>query len=472
MLALTAIGAGALLGLLAGRWLGTAYTALYAEYYRFPRLPFVMDTAVSAGAVAISALAAFAGAVTAVRSVVKLHPATAMQPEAPAAFRPLIVERWRLHRWLTSAQRMVMRNVERRPVRALLSAVGVGFALSVFMVGLVLMDSIDAMVERQFRSVQREDMTVAFTRNLADRSVRELEHIRGVARAEPFRAVPIALRSRHRERRTSITGLPENSQLRPMIDAQGATHPLPVSGLVLTRKLADVMGVVPGDMITVELLDRGGEQRQVPVSALMDELLGVNAYMALPELNRLLREGPVISGANIEIERGAEPAVFRELQRYPQIASTVSKSAMLESFESTMAESVRITLSILFALASVLAVGVIYNGARIALSERGRELAGLRVVGFTRAEVAAMLLGEQAVVTLAGLPLGVLIGFGVAQLIASAYDTELFRMPLVFRANTVLLSTVVIVITAAAAGLIVRRRLDRADLIAVLKSRE
>jgi putative ABC transport system permease protein len=431
-----------------------------------------MDPGISAGAILISALAAFAGAISAVRTVAGLQPAVAMQPEAPASFRPLILERWQLHRWLSSAQRMVMRNVERRPVRATLSAAGVGSALAVFMVALVLLDSMSFMIDRQFRVVQREDLAIAFTNTTDLRAVRELQRIPGVSIAEPYRTVPVTLRNGHVERRTGITGLPENSRLRPMIDADGATHVLPTTGLVLTRKLAAVLGVEPGDRVTIELLDRGGEDRNVVVSALMDELLGVNGYMSMDALHELLREGAAASGAYLEIERGADPAVFRKLQTYPQVSSTNSKSAMLESFEAIMAESVRVTLMIVFIMAAVLAVGIIYNGARITLSERGRELAGLRVLGFTRREVAAMLLGEQAVITLAGLPIGVVLGYGLSVLIASAFDTEVFRMTLVFRVETVLLSAVVIAITAALAGLLVRRRLDRADLIAVLKARE
>jgi putative ABC transport system permease protein len=472
LLAIAAIGGGSAAGLVGGRLMGDAYTGLYAQYYRFPRLDFLMEPGISAGAILISALAAFAGAITAVRTVARLQPAVAMQAEAPATFRPLLLERWQLHRWLSSAQRMVMRNVERRPVRAVLSAAGVGSGLAVFMVGLVLFDSIDYMIDRQFRIVQREDLAVVFTNPVEMRAVRELQRIPGVTIAEPYRIVPVTLSSGHIERRTGITGLPENGRLRPMIDADGATHRLPATGLVLTRKLATVLGVEPGDRVTVELLDRGGEERRVAVSALMDELLGINGYMSMDALHEMLREEPAVSGVNLEIERGHDAAVFRELQSYPRIGSTNSKSAMLESFEATMADSVRITMTIVFILAAVLAVGVIYNGARITLSERGRELAGLRVLGFTRQEVAAMLLGEQAVITLAGLPLGVLLGYGVSVLVASAFDTELFRMPLVFRAKTVFLSAIVITITAALAGLVVRRRLDRADLIAVLKARE
>jgi putative ABC transport system permease protein len=194
--------------------------------------------------------------------------------------------------------------------------------------------------------------------------------------------------------------------------------------------------------------------------------------MALPALNRLLREGPRVSGVNIAIGRGEENGVYDHLRELPAVASTVSRKAMIESFEDQMAEGMVITLGVMLVLASVLGVGVIYNGARIALSERGRELASLRVLGFSRAEVARLLLGEQAIITFAGIPFGVLVGYGIAVLISRAYDTELYRMPLVFEWSTAINSALVIVAVATVAALLVRRKLDRADLISVLKSRE
>jgi putative ABC transport system permease protein len=208
------------------------------------------------------------------------------------------------------------------------------------------------------------------------------------------------------------------------------------------------------------------------VAAVIDEMLGVNGYLTLPELARVTHDGPRVSGAYLALARGVEAEVFDRLRALPAVRSTISKNAMIRSFEDQMAESFVITTSILLTLAGVLAVGVIYNGARIALSERGRELASLRVLGFTRREVAALLLGEQAVITLMGLPIGFLIGYGLAALIMSAYDTELYRIPLVFDVSTPALASLAIATLAALAGLLVRRRLDRADLIAVLKTRE
>jgi putative ABC transport system permease protein len=470
--ALLAVAVGAGLGMAAGFWLGAAYTELYGQYFRFPELRYHASWGLALGAVVVSAAAALAGALSAVRGAARLQPAEAMRAEAPARFRPLFVERWGLHHWLSSAQRMVLRNVERRPVRTLLSALGVGFATSVLLIGFVMLDSIQYMMDRQFRVIQREHVAVGFNQGVEPSAVRELARIPGVVGAEGYHVLPVRLVNGHRERRLALTGLSLGSTMRRMTDPTGAVHALPESGVVLTDRLARILAVRPGDTLRAELLDRGGEPRTVVVAALMDEMVGVNGYMTLPELGRVSRDGPRVSGAYLTLERGAEAAVFDRLRALPAVGSTVSKTAMIRSFEDQMAQSFVITTVILLSLAGVLAIGVIYNGARVALSERGRELASLRVLGFTRAEVAAMLLGEQALITLVGLPIGVAIGYGVATLIMSAYDTELYRIPLVFDVRTPFLAGLAIAGVAAVAGLLVRRRLDRADLIAVLKTRE
>lgn len=471
-LASIAIGAGSLLGLIAGFWLGSGYVQLYSQFFAFPELTYRPTWGVGAGAIAISALAAFAGAFSAVRAAARLQPAEGMRAEAPARFKPLFVERFGLQHLLSPAQRMVMRNLERRPVRAALSAFGVAASLAVLTIGYIMLDSMNEMMRLQFSRVQREHLTVTFTSDRDLSAVREIAGVDGVVQAEPFRTTPVRLAHGHRSERLALTGLLPEGRMRVMIDEDGVRHPLPYAGVVLTSQLARTLEVGAGDTVRVELLDRAGEERRLVVAATMDELIGVNGYLALDELNRLTRDGPRASGAWLSIARGAETQVLRSLREYPAVASTTSKTAMVHSFEDQMGESFGIMSGILLTLSGILAVGVVYNGARIALSERGRELASLRVLGFTKGEVAAMLLGEQAVITLAGIPLGVLFGVALAATVLGSFETELYRIPLSVEPRTLVLTSLAIMGIAALAGLLVRRRLDRADLIAVLKTRE
>jgi putative ABC transport system permease protein len=257
-----------------------------------------------------------------------------------------------------------------------------------------------------------------------------------------------------------------------MTDPRGAVHALPSSGVVLTDRLARVLGVRPGDTLRAELLDRGGEARRVVVAALMDEMIGVNGYLTMPELARIARDGPRVSGAYLALERGAEARVFEALRALPAVGATVSKTAMIRAFEDQMAESFVVTTMILLSLAGILAVGVIYNGARVALSERGRELASLRVLGFHKAEVSAILLSELAILTLLAQPLGWALGYGFAYAMVQGFNSELYRIPLVVERSVYAWASVVVIVSALFSGLIVRRRVDRLDMIEVLKTRE
>jgi putative ABC transport system permease protein len=290
--------------------------------------------------------------------------------------------------------------------------------------------------------------------------------------AEPFRATAVQLRFGTRVRKTQVLGLMADGELRVLLDMRGHRYSLPRDGLVLPVGLAEALGARTGDTLDVELTERGGAHRRVIVSATLDEMIGASAYLERHALNRLLREGDVASGAYLTVDEDAEPAVFTRLKRMPGVAGTASRAAMLQNFRRTMAENISTSVGIIVFAACVIAAGVIYNQARISLSERGRELASLRVLGFTRGEVRTMLFGEQAVVTLAGIPLSWAIGTACAVWLMRLFDAERHRFPTVVTSSTYAIATIVVLAAAIGAGLGIRRRLDRLDLVAVLKTRE
>jgi len=467
-----AVAAGALLGVVVGLWLGARINEIYVEFYRFPVLSFEPGVTVIGLAVAVSAFAAGAGALAAVRRVLSLSPAEAMQPEPPARFKAGVLERTGLTQRLPASLRMIWRNVARRPVRAGLSVVGLAFAVAILLVGRFFVDAIGNLADVQFRAVQREDMTVAFHEPRPSRVRYEITRLPGTLRAEPFRVVAARLRFEHASRRVPIFGLEGEGELRRILGADLSAVAPPREGVVLTRKLAEILGVAAGQRLRVEVLEGERPVREVTVAGTVDELFGLNAYMDARALHRLMREQGSWSGAFLRVDATAAPELNAELKRMPAVAGASSRLAMLSSFEQTLARSMGIFTSVLVFFASVIACAVVYNAARIALSERGRELASLRVLGFTRAEISALLLGEQALLTLLALPLGFWIGRRLCEMIAGAYQWELFRMPVVFTARSHVFAVIVILGAALVSALIVRRRLDRLDLVAVLKTRE
>jgi putative ABC transport system permease protein len=470
--AFAAVASGAVLGTGLGLWLGAAVNRMYVNFYRFPVFRFEPGATVVALAVGVAGAAAVAGALAAVARVLRLAPAEAMRPEPPASFRSGWLERLGLRRWLPASVRMIWRNVSRRPVRAGLSVLGMAFAVAILVVGRFFVDAVNHLAEVQFRTVQREDVTLAFHEPLRADARFAVRSLDGVLQAEPFRVVPARLRFEHASRRVALFGMEPGAELRRIVDTDRRVWQVPPEGVLVTRKLGEILGVAPGDVLRVEVLEGERPVREVAVAGLVDELIGLSAYMDAGALRRLLREDATVSGAFLRVDPARAESLNQELKRMPAVAGTASRLAMLESFESTLAQSLGIFTTVLVLFASVIAVAVVYNAARIALSERARELASLRVLGFTRREVLALLLGEQAALTALAIPLGFAIGFALCAAIAGAYQWELFRLPLVVSARTLAFAVLVVVGAALGSGWIVRRRLDRLDLVAVLKTRE
>ncbi|HEX7023177.1 MAG TPA: ABC transporter permease [Gemmatimonadales bacterium] len=468
-LALVMLGLGTVAGIGLGLWFASAVTDLYAQYFQFPALLFRIDGVALIGAVTVSVLAAVLGAAGAVRRVVSLTPAQAMMPPSPGRFR---LGRFGRLPWLGISGRLVARNLERRPLRATFSVLGIALATSTMVLGWYFIDAIWFMANVQFKHVQQENVTVVFSRPRPGAVAYELAGLPGVLRAEPFRFVPVRLRSGHLSRRTALMGLPEDGQLHRLLDRDLTPVALPTEGLLLSSKLAEILGVKPGDPVTVEVLEGKRLVRQVPVAATVDELIGLSAYMNRVALDRLLGEGPTVTGALLRTDPLESGQLFARLKRLPGVAGVTSHDATVASFEATIAESFGIVSTVLIGFAGALAVAIVYNTARIALSERARELASLRVLGFTRAEIGLMLLGEQALLAGLGIVAGLGAGYGFAALISGLYQWELFRFPLEISTRTYVQSAGVVMLAALASGIVVRHRLNRLDLVAVLKTRE
>ncbi len=470
--ALAAVAIGASVGALLGLWLGSELNQLYSRFYRFPVFRFEPGVTVVLIAVGVAALAAFGGALGAVRRVLALAPAEAMRAQPPGNFRAGLLERLGLRRLLPSSTRMIWRNLARRPVRASMSVLGMAFAVAILVVGHYFRDAIDHLAQVQFRTVQREDITLAFHEPLRADARHAVARLPGVLQAEPFRMVPARLRFEHASRRVGLFGMAPDAELRRIVDTHLRTWRVPPEGVLLTAKLGEVLGVVPGDVLRVEVLEGARPTREVVVAGLVEELIGLMAYMDARAVHRLLREDQTVSGAFLRVDRSQADTLNDDLKRMPAVAGTTSRLSMLASFEATLAESMGIFTTVLVIFASVIAVAVVYNATRIALSERARELASLRVLGFTRREISILLLGEQAVLTLLSIPLGFAIGYGLSAAIASAYQWELFRLPLFISGRTWSFAVLVLLGAVVASALVVRRRIDRLDLIAVLKTRE
>lgn len=465
--------ASVLLGVLSGAWLGLMLSEVYVELFRLPFLNFELQPLRIIQTTSITVIAGLLGTLAAVRAAVHLRPAEAMRPEVPTVYRQTLVEDLGLKRLFSVPTRMILRHIGHQPVKSLLSVLGIALACAILMSGRFQEDTISFMMDVHYGLSERDDISLFFNEPTSRKALAELQSLPGVEFGEPFRAIPARLLHEHRSYRTYIWGLEPQGEIKRLVNTDLRPVELPRSGIVLNEYLGrKILKIKLGDLITVEVLEGSQPIRRVPVVAMVRQYLGVGAYMDLEALNRLMHEGNAISGAYLYIDKTQAHEIYQRLKERPRIAGTFIRAQEIKNYHRTMDETMLFWTYIATVFASIITVGVVYNSARITLTERGRELASMRVLGFTRGEISYILLGELALLTIIAIPPGLLLGRALCGYIAKAIENDLYRVPLILEPDTYAFAALVVLIAAVVSGLLVRRRLDRLDLIEVLKTKE
>ena len=463
--------AGILAGFAAGAWMGAGLAQLYARFFSFPFLVFGTDLRVYGLAATITAFAAVAGALQSLRAVLALPPAVAMAPPAPADYGHGPEG---LLRGLPLRQtgRMVMRHLWNRPMRTASSVLGMAMAVAILVASLWSFGSVDHMIRVTFALAERQDVKVVFAAPEPMRAVEDIGHLPGVMAVEPFRMIPARLVHGTLARRVALEGRPADASLSRILAPDLRPMPMPDTGLIISEALAEALALRRGDRVAVHFLEGARAVVDLPVSGISLGYMGLGAAMDLSALNRAAGEGTLISGVNLQIDSNEATPFFAAAAAAPQIGFLNVIDLTVTRFRATLAENITVMISVYVTLAAIIAVGVVYNFSRIALSEQGRELASLRVLGFTRHEVAAVILLELAIVVLLAQPLGWLIGHGIGLAMVAAFSSDLYRVPFVMGRDVYATASLIVLAAAVASALAIRGRIDRLDLIAVLKTRE
>ncbi len=482
---------GIAIGITLGTRFGEGLTRLYSEFFHFPFLVFARDPAIYLIASSISLAAAGAGAARAVFSVVTLDPVVAMRPPAPPSYRRTWGERLIMLGTVSQMTVMSLRHIIRWPVRAAYTTLGLALAGALLVVSLFSVDSVEHMIDVSFFITQRQDATLALVEASDQRVLQAAVHLPGVMRVEPIRSVPVRMRNGQYQKIMSIQGKPKRPQLSRVIDLDLQAVTLPEAGLVIDQRVAEVLNLRRGDMVEVEFLGgwRKPEQSalavppqsatasslnrvKVPVADIIQSYFGLSAFMDISALGRLLGEDQVATQLLVQYDANRQSEFYAAVKSTPKLAGVGLRNSALAKFRETLAKNIDMMVSIYAVLAIVVAMGVVYNSARIQLSEQAREMASLRVLGFTRAEVGRILLLELMILVIVAQPLGWLLGYAFSWLTIQGFSSDLYRVPLIINLATYAWSSIVVVTAAIIAALIVRRRIDNLDLIAVLKTRE
>ena len=459
---------GAISGILLGRWM----VKLYELFFRFPDLSFRLDRSALLIAVGVGIIAMVAGVFGAVRKAARLPPAEAMRPEPPASYRPAFVERAGIGRFFSHSFRIAVRNLERRPVQALLTVAGLALATSLLILPNTFKAGIANILDYQWDVVQRQDLNIGLAEPSSGRIIHELERLPGVIHVEPARSAAVRIHFHGVSRLIGLRSLDPGATHSRATDSSGHEISPPADGLIVSAKLAQVLGAKVGDQLVVEALEGRRPVRTMTLAALAEDFTGIAAYLDRPALNRFLGEGDIITGASFTIDMNHRAEFLHAIKGIPRISAIAIKETMRRSFRETTAQSMGMLQTLYLTFAVIVSFGVIYNNARISLAERARELATLRVIGMTQREVGAVIVTELAILALLAVPLGLLLGTGFATVIVRSVNTETVRVPLVFTSYTYTFAVIVIVVASALSGMVVLRKLKQLDLIGALKAPE
>lgn len=464
--------AGALMGCLMGIWAGRAMAGVYQSVYHFPFLVFRVDPSSFVTGVGVSVLSASAGGMLVLRRVFALTPAVAMRPPAPMDFSRTGALNEQLKTWLDQPSRMVLRRIFRNPGRIMGSVIGIAVGMGLSAAQMSLMSGFDDTLDLTFGVIDRSDVAVTFFEPMPAKTVFDLAHLPGVTRAEPTRGVGAVLRNGLHSYRGGITGLVPNARLNRAVNKDMSDISMPETGIVLARALADTLQIEPGQTLQVEVLEGKRPVLEVTVASIAETLLGSPAFMRMETLNRELGEWGRVSGAFLRVDGDQLPALYKALKSMPSVAGVTRREDSRAAMQKLMDTGAGAMRYVMAAIAGVITFGIVYNAARVAFGEQARDLASLRVIGFTRSETAFVLLGELAIVVLLAIPLGIGIGYYLSFLIAAGFSTDLYQIPTDFRADAFGTAAVAVVLASVISGWLVKRDIDKIDLVATLKTRE
>jgi putative ABC transport system permease protein len=465
-------GLGIIIGFAAGTWLSHGLTLLYARFFNFPYQIFIVSPGLYAAAAIIASGAALLGGMRAVLAAASLSPAVAMLPPTPPSYRRVCSGHLQPLRHFSQLSIMVLRNIARWPLRAALTSLGIALSIGLLVSSLFSTGAVNYMISVNFDQADRQDASIAFGEPRAAAALQEAKRLPGVMRAEPFLSVASRLSNGNHVKRVNLLGKPDDIDISRVLDLSLRPVEMPRSGLVLSEALAENLRVHRDDMVHVELLGRHHTEANIRVSAIIQSYFGMAAFMHIDALSRLLGEGPRINGINILLDPAQNEAFFAKIKQQPALSAMALQRVSLAIFRKTLAENIDIQITVYASLASIIAFGVVYNSARIQFSERARELASLRVLGFTDYEVSRILLLEFAILTLTAIPMGWFLGYWIAFVLARGFQSDLYRVPLIVERSTYAYSALIVMVAVTVSALIVRRRVSRLDLVSVLKTRD
>ncbi|SMX38796.1 ABC transporter permease [Maliponia aquimaris] len=469
LIALVGVG----IGWAAGSWLAQAMAQLYAKYFDFPFLVFGVPLSVYAASAILGLAATSAGALNAAMRAARLAPAVAMAPPAPPNFRGTVFDTLAEVLHLGQPTRMILRSLTRWPLRAAMTLLGMALAVAILVASTFFPDAVRKIIDTAFYQSNRQDMLLLFDPDAPISALAEVARLPGVLQVEPQQMHAARLIHGPYEKQVPVSTVAEGADLARVVDDDGQVIAPDPFGVLLSDRLARALHIEVGDTLTVTFETGRRETYQLPVAGVVTQFFGLGAYVSHETLNRMFRQSPRVSTVNVTLEDpGAAEDFQAAIKDFPRLVGTINMTENRQSFMETLSQNILVVTSVYAILGAIITVGVAYNATRVQLSERARELACLRILGFSQSEVAYILAGEVLLLALLAQPLGWWIGHAVAELMTSGFSSDLYAIPLVLEPRTYARASLIVLGSAVVSVALVARRLTRLDLIAVMKTRE
>lgn len=466
------VSIGIILGIAVGAWMGKALSELYTEFYKFPFLIYKLDLNVVASSILICFTLACLGVYFAIKEAYKLMPAEGMRPAPPGVYKKSWLENVKVFSKATYSARMIYRNIERRPIKALMTTLGIAFATAILMVGSFQEAALDHMIDVQFNLNQKEDIQVAFNEPVSHGALYSLMGLEGVRYVEGQRQVPVRLKFEQREYLSTLQAINNNQHLRQILDLDLKPIKIPENGVVMSDYFRTLLGVKVGDQITVEVLEGKKAIKTIQISGFVQEYMGLGVYISFDNMYRLLQEGPSLNGAVLSVFSDEKEKVFTALKNMPAVSGITFRENAIKNFFETLGDTVLIFTFFISLFGGALAFGLVFNNATISLSEKNRELSTLRVIGLSEWEVTGILLGELAILTLVAIPVGFVIGTLLCKILSVSLQSELYRVPLILNKTSFAYSCLIVLIASLFSSVFLVRKIKKLDMIASLKAKE
>jgi putative ABC transport system permease protein len=469
---LVLVAIGTVIGSIAGTWLGAYVTGMYGRLLNLPFLIFIKSPDLYVLGGGLSLIVGIAGAARALRAVATLPPAVAMQPPAPQRFGHVLPAALAIDKFVSQRTMMMLRNVSHHPLRAAFTMLGMALATAIIIVSQFLIDTTEDLINVTYFISERQAASVSIAEKRPLNVVNQIGRLPGVMTAEPYRELPVRIRNGSVERRIMISGRPLDADLRGIIDADLHAVALPENGLAVSAWLAGILGVHVGDFVEVDLLE--GQRRTVslPVAALIEDFFGIQGMMDLDSLARLMREAPTVTAVSVMLDDNNSDLFYRTVKSMPAVSGVGVQRLSLANYRTLLAPIETSMATIYSGFAALIAFGVVYSSSRILLSERARELASLRVLGFGRGEVLIILLMELGLLTLLAQPFGWGAGYLLAWFMRFNLAGEVMRGRLIIEHSSYAFASGIVLGAAVISALVVRDRVNQLDLVAVLKTRD